>query len=353
MALCKVKEGAIEFYSHIDSRVSKDLPVFYNPAMRLNRDLTILILKGLDCRSLCDPLCGCGVRAIRFARELGSVQITANDISRQAVLLTRRNMRLNSVRFDVFGKDANILFMESKGFDYIDLDVFGSPNFVLDSAIRRLSRNGVLAVTATDTAALCGTYPNACRRKYWASPRRDEQMHETGLRILIRKVQLIGAQYERAMIPIFSYFKRHYFRIFFRAEKGKSRADAIIKNHGEFNGAGPMWLGELWDSDMVRHVKSLAGSTDKELADLIGLIAREAGVASVGICDIHSLVKRNCLPRIPKREYVISAIEKKGYLASESHICRTAIRTNCPEAKIIDLISGQHDSSSRPSRSPA
>ncbi|MCU0373510.1 MAG: ATP-binding protein, partial [Ignavibacteria bacterium] len=42
------------------------------------------------------------------------------------------------------------------GFDYIDIDPFGSPCPFLDAAIKRLSRGGILAVTATDTSALAG-----------------------------------------------------------------------------------------------------------------------------------------------------------------------------------------------------
>ena len=45
-----------------------------------------------------------------------------------------------------------LAILHSKGFDYIDLDPFGSPNIFLDSAVKRLGRNGILAVTATDTA---------------------------------------------------------------------------------------------------------------------------------------------------------------------------------------------------------
>ena len=73
--------------------------------------------------------------------------------------------------------------MNSTGFDYIDVDPFGSPNPFLDAAIKRIARDGILAVTATDTAPLCGTYTNACRRKYWAVPLRNELMHEIGIRI--------------------------------------------------------------------------------------------------------------------------------------------------------------------------
>ena len=67
-------------------------------------------------------------------------------------------------------------------------------------------------------------------------------MHETGLRILIRKVQLIGMQYEKALFPIFSYLKDHYFRVFFRCIKGKKICDEIAEKHGMLNDAGPLWL---------------------------------------------------------------------------------------------------------------
>ena len=44
-------------------------------------------------------------------------------------------------------------------------------------------------------------------------------MHEIGLRILIRRVQLAGSVYDKALIPILSYSKEHYMRVFFKCEK--------------------------------------------------------------------------------------------------------------------------------------
>jgi tRNA (guanine26-N2/guanine27-N2)-dimethyltransferase len=144
-----------------------------------------------------------------------------------------------------------LLLLTSRGFDYIDIDPWGTPNPYLDSACRRISRGGILAVTATDTSALCGTYPNACRRKYWALPKRDSNMHETGLRILIRKIQLVGAQYEKGLIPVYSYSREHYMRVFLRIEKGKSMVDRIIGFHDFLNGSGPLWTGKLWEEDLA------------------------------------------------------------------------------------------------------
>ena len=228
-----------------ENKVSKKLPVFYNPLMELNRALSIKILNALNKKDMqiALPLAGTGVRGVRFLIELKKSLIKAisfNDINKEAVKIIKKNLALNSRsisqitktnnRIIISNKDANLFLLESFGFDYIDIDPFGSPNIFLNNSIIRLSRDGVLAVTATDTGALSGTFSDACKRKYWATPQRNETMHENGIRILIRKVQLIGADHEKALLPIYSYSKDHYFRIFFKCEKGRHKVDEILKN---------------------------------------------------------------------------------------------------------------------------
>lgn len=220
-------------------KISKKLPVFYNPVMKFNRDISIHVLNALDKKDLqvCLPMAGTGVRGIRFLLEVDKEKINSihfNDISPAAVNLINENLILNNVDMSkviITNKDANILFLESKGFDYIDVDPFGSPNPFLNNAIVRLAREGILAVTATDTSNLAGAFPDACKRNYWAVPLKNYLMHEVGLRILIRKVQLIASQFDKALIPILSYCKDHYYRVFFICEKGRQKADEVIKQH--------------------------------------------------------------------------------------------------------------------------
>src|SRR3989344_2963807 len=95
-----------------------------------------------------------------------------------------------------------------------------------------LNAAGLIILTSTDTAPLSGTYPEACLRKYWAFPVKIDIMHEVGLRILVRKIQLVGAQYDKAFAPIFSFSKEHYMRVYLRCEKRKERADEILQQHG-------------------------------------------------------------------------------------------------------------------------
>src|SRR3989338_5265113 len=256
-----VQEGSAKIKVKSQKIVSKEMDVFYNPVMGFNRDVSVLLLESIENKNMqiADPLAASGIRSIRFLKQLSKNKIkniSINDYDKGTVKSIKDNFELNKIKIknskkiSIHNEDATLFLMKSSGFDYIDIDPFGTPNPFLDAACRRISRNGILAVTATDTSALAGTFPSACKRKYWAIPRKDAVMHETGLRILIRKIQLVGAQYDKALVPVFSYSKEHYMRGFLRSEKGKNKADDVLKQHGMLNGAGPMWIGKLWDEKL-------------------------------------------------------------------------------------------------------
>lgn len=322
------KEGKVKIKSS-NGKISKDLDVFYNPVMEYNRTISINLLNSLNRKlDIALPLAGSGIRGIRFFKELNKGIINnlfLNDIDKKSVNIIKHNLRLNKIKSkNVSNEDANLFLLKSKGFDYIDVDPFGSPNPFLDSAIKKLRRNGILAVTATDTAPLAGTYPIACQRKYWAKPLRNELKHEIGLRILIRKCQLVGSQYDKALRVIFSYFKDHYYRIFFVNTKSKKDVDEIIKGHGMFKEAGPMYLGELWDKELVE--KMYGNIPDSFLKT----INEEAKINVVGFHDIHVLCKKNKLA-IPK----ITKLLKYG---SRTIFSQYGIRSELKEKEIIKII---------------
>ena len=349
----KVKEGSAEISIPIEEKISRDLPVFYNPAMKLNRDISILLLQQFPPMNICDLLAGTGIRAIRMAEELKHKSIAANDNNKKAVDLIKKNMGCNKVKFKVYNEDANLFLLSSKGFDYIDVDPFGSSNPFLDAAIKRVSRDGILAVTNTDTAALTGTYQKTCIRKYWAVPKRDYMMHETGLRILIRKVQLIGMQYEKALIPVFSYYKDHYLRVFLRCIKGKKECDKVARQHGIFNGAGPLWIGELWDKNLANKIylaitKKSKGNKkntnkdyyDNELLKFLKIIKEESKINALGFYDMHEAAKEKKLKVLMKKEDLIKKIRNKGNMAAPTHFSGTGIRTDIGYKGFSALIKG-------------
>ena len=333
-------------------KISKQMPVFYNPVMKHNRDISILLLNSINKKEMqiADPLAASGIRSLRFLLELDTQtikNISINDYNRDFLKLMKNNLKLNNIKNNkkiiISNNDANLFLLNSTGFDYIDIDPFGTPNPFLDSAVKRIARDGILALTATDLSSLAGTYPLVCKRRYWAVPLRNELMHEIGLRILIRKIQLIGVQYEKALIPIFSYFKDHYFRVFFRCEKGKNKADKIISEHSLFEDAGPMWIGRLWDTNLANKIyanflKNELLSHDSELNNFLKTIKEESAINTIGFYDIHKIVKRNKLKQIPKQEELMIRIKKSGYKAAATHFNVQGIRSNISLEELIKII---------------
>ncbi|MBW2998114.1 tRNA (guanine(26)-N(2))-dimethyltransferase [Candidatus Woesearchaeota archaeon] len=347
-----IQEGKIllkVFNQEHKDKISKELPVFYNPVMKLNRDLSILLINSLkeEDFQIAMPMAGSGVRGIRFIQELKQNKIrniSFNDYSKDSIDLIKDNMKLNGLKWkrlkklkliDINEKDANEFLLESKGFNYIDIDPFGPPIQFLDAAVKRISRNGILAVTATDTSALSGTYPKACKRKYWATPKRDSIMHETGIRILARRVQLIGLSQDKALTPVFSYSKDHYMRVFFRCEKSKEKCDVIFKQQGVFNEAGPMWLGQLWDENLCKKMKE--ENTDEKNQKLLNTIHEESKINKLGFYDIYDLCKTNKLS-IPKFETLFEVLKNKKFKVCRTHFSDKGIRSDVEKEELIKIL---------------
>lgn len=372
-----LNEGKAMFYASVDQKgkISRELDIFYNPMMKFNRDVSILLLNALNIKDMqiADILAGSGVRSIRFLLELkkGIISdLVVNDHNADFGKIFKENLKLSKIKYHknkiiVRNEDANIMLLNSSGFDYIDIDPFGSPNDFFEASIVRLSRRGILAVTATDTAPLSGTYPEACQRKYWAKPLRNHLMHEVGLRILIRKVQLIGANHDKALIPVYSYFKDHYFRIFFKCEKSKKIVDDVLKQHKyllycdkcmsinisalncsicsscnqKMAFAGPLWAGELFDEKLATQIFNDINdkSIEKSALNFLATIKSESTLATPGFYDVHLIAKKYKL-FIPNFEMLISAVREKGFHAARTHFSPRGIRSDIGILDLVDLM---------------
>ncbi len=347
--------------------VSKRMEIFYNPAMESSRNLSVLLLQAISNKkmNLALPLAGSGITAIRFIKELKKNKINhlfVNDIKSNFIPIFNENLRLNSLKnqpLASYQEDANLFLLNRLNdnskppgfcgyFDYVDIDPFGSPNPFISSAIARISRTGILAITATDTAALTGTYPNTTRRKYWADINKNYLMHELGLRIIIRKVQLQGMQFDKTLIPILAYHKDHYFRIFFRSGKGKSDCDQIVKQLKYFlfnpttldwelssvnfkigyQSIGPLWAGKLFDKSLLK--KMIKINTFIQERKFLQLLAEEKD--SVGFYDLHEISKRYRI-KTPKLEQ--TRIKLNG---TRTHFSTYGIKTNHTIKEIVNLL---------------
>ncbi len=341
--------------------VNSRMEVFYNPLMVSNRNISITLLNSLTNKNMkiTLPLAGSGIRGIRFLQELKKDKMEVlfvNDKKENFQKTFTDNLELNKLNptsAQIHTEDANMFLLNQAGFDYIDLDPFGTPNPFLASAVARISRKGILAITATDTAALSGTYPKSTQRKYWSKSLKCHLMHEIGLRILIRKVQLQGVQFEKALVPIVSYHKDHYFRIYFLASKGKELCDVILNQHQyllycpgcsaskvskynigtcsyckkKYDYAGPMWVGDLLDSKLVK--KMAKQNKFPEEQKFLDLLAEESTKPLVGFYDLHVLAKKHKLKAV-KNEIVLDVV--KG---TRTHFSTVGIRS---KKKIVDFV---------------
>ncbi len=365
-------------------KVSSAMPVFYNPVMKSNRDITLALMAaaakvyGIRKFRIADPMAATGIRGIRMMLELGSSRIETlkmNDYSAAAVALIKKNLKLNKIKLGkkvtVEKNEANKFLLQNKQFSYVDIDPFGYPGNFLDVAVKRTMHNGILAVTATDTSALAGSAVAACRRKYLATPLKNAFMHETGIRILTRLAQLIGAVNEKALIPVFCYYKNHYIRAFFLCKASSSKCDELVRMHKELvycsgcgekkiSGseinlrcgncgmkmlkAGPLWAGNLFDKKLIAKIAEAAAKNsyvDEKTKTLLKVIGEEAanegkcGESSVGFYAIEDICEKHRIGQQPKTAEVIKRLRQKGYAASRTHCTTTGVKTNAPVKEVV------------------
>lgn len=98
----------------------------------------------------------------------------------------------------------------------MDLDPYGTPVEFLDTAVQAVSEGGLLMVTATDVAVLCGNHAETCYTKYGSYSLHREYHHEQALRILLACMQTHAARHKRYLVPIVSLSIDFYVRIFVR-----------------------------------------------------------------------------------------------------------------------------------------
>ena len=382
----EIKEGAIKVavpkleafkraaWDYAPSRA----PVFYNPVMELNRDIAILTLQAYQRTigrelTVSEPLAGCGIRGIRFAKEVEGIRkVSVNDINPEAFKITQYNIRLNKLtrHVSVANRDANLFLSQHdapyRRFDYIDVDPSGTPVPYMDSAVRALRDGGLLALTATDLAPLCGVYPKAALRKYGGLPLRTEYCHEIAVRLVSGCLATTAARHEMGVNVLFSHCSNHYIRIYALVSYGGNKANECIRKMGYIlhcftclhrepianiipltrercsecsslvKVAGPLWLGNIADKrfcGLVEQEAAIRSLRNKDqILKILSLIKTESD-APVTYYVLDKICDRMNIP-IPSLKKVIVKLKEKGYQASNTHFHSRGVRTNAP-AKIV------------------
>ena len=357
------KEGKTKLYVSL-GKISKKLPVFYNPAKEFDRDVSILFLRATGKKKVLDLLAASGARGLRLAKEAGA-KVWFNDINKESIKLIKKNVKINNIKpLGISNMRADEFLVTTKEkFDFIDIDPFGSPITYVYQAIPRLEKDGILAVTATDTAPLFGVYPWTCFRKYGSFSLKTRFSHEIGIRILAKAVIEIGAKHNISLKPIFAHATQHYYRIYFQSrrsyvknvlqdvgfiyycKKCKRRFATRFEMHekcecgNELSFAGPLYIGNLWDTQLIEKMvnpEPASLKNKKKLEEVLHInslklkhenflnrLLEESKVEVPYYYEAGELGKEGT-----KLDDIVKELKKMGFKASRTHFSGKGIRTN-------------------------
>jgi tRNA (guanine26-N2/guanine27-N2)-dimethyltransferase len=357
-------------------------PVFYNPVMELNRDITILAFQAYQRLvnreiSICDPLTGSGIRGIRFAAEIQDVKkVVVSDINEGSFKLAKHNVQLNGLQelVAVKHKDANCLLSchgaPRKRFNVVDIDPFGSPVPYLDSAVRALCNKGFLAATATDLAPLCGVHAKPCVRKYGGKPLRTEYCHELAVRLLAGCVATVAAKQDIGVRVVFSHSLDHYIRVYAQISYGAKKADASIKSLGyvihcfncfhretantlsarffekcpecgsKMDWAGPLWIGKIFDPQfceaLAQENRRTAFRNSAKISKLAALTKDEAEAPTTYF--VIDKISNKLSSPVPSVVAMLKILCANGFKAVPTHFNSRGVRTNAPACTVQNLL---------------
>jgi len=335
---------------------------FYNPTMAVNRDISAIVLTRWPrpVRSALDGLAATGAWGIRMALEARVTGLTFNDRSSVAGTLVRENLRRNRVDAPVFASDL-ATHLTTASYEFVDIDPFGPPSPFLPAAFRSDKSAYGLGITATDTAVLCGTYPDACERRYDARPLRCPQGAEIGLRILLGYCARLAEGRQSTIHPVLSFAAEHFLRTFLLVQNGRNSpplGHVARRRPGEFvptppsaaDAIGPLWTGPLHDPAVVGALVPSAWSLPST-ARLLATLQAEADLPAYFVTtDELAAEARGSPPRI---ERFLDGLRSAGYRAARTHFHPRGVRTDAPHDELLRIFLARMPTGSRDGSTPA
>ncbi|NQZ85076.1 MAG: hypothetical protein HRU03_05135 [Nanoarchaeales archaeon] len=360
-----VTEEGVTIYSY-GEKITKELEVFYNPVMKINRDISLLFIKAYFTTQnkkkikFCDPMTASGIRELRFLKTMPEIfeKITMGDISQEAIDNIKNNFKNNNISLNghELAQNDAVNTISKQYYDFIEIDPFGSPVPFVDIAIQRMKHNGILSVTATDTAALCGTYPKRTLRRYGMRVEKLLCYEEIGLRNLIAHCQVQAAKFDKILIPQVTFSFEHFYKIFFKVQDSKSIATDNIKDlrymeyekstqkitlnkyENENTVIGKTYVGLLQNKDQVQEmINNLDLIEDKKkIEKLLNKLNDEGD--EIGYFNLHRIERENKISSNMKFVDIIEKLKQKGFNASFPHCGKLCIKTNATCEDILEVL---------------
>jgi len=373
------RTGALQEES-VHFSVSKD--VFYNPKMRFCRSMSSLALGAIgemcpDKLEVVDAFTASGIRGIRYAKENRNVKkLTFLDIDKSAIALAKKNAKTNKLKrtSSICANISKVAFVNVA--DFLEIDPFGTPSPYLADSMRFFNpkKTAFLSVTATDVAVLCGGKLAACMKNYQAKPLNSSITHEIGLRIMMRRMVDVAAEFNLGLEPLISFSDQHYLKSIVRLTRSAEKAFEAQSKTGfiSFCGkcgwrgsgrfpppscpfcgapsgkdgidyAGPLWLGELHDADILDKMVLLNNARDyadkERLGGFIALLQGEVGLPQY-YYNMHELSRLQGIQPVKKMADALKSITDTGFIARRTHFSPVSIKTDAPYDIVLKAMRG-------------
>ena len=336
--------------------------VFFNPNMNLCRSLSSLAVGAIEEElDVVDAFCATGIRGIRYSKENPNVKsLTFLDIEPLAIKLAKKNAKANKIKAEFKTGNISKLAFDLVA-DFVEIDPFGTPSPYLVDALRYFNpkKTAYLSVTATDVAVLCGGKIAPCMKNYHSRPLNNEFTHETGLRIMIKRIAEVAAEFNFGTTPLVSFSDKHYLKTVVKLKRGAKDAFHSLKSFGYvsydpatgarssgqfpqdcMDYAGPLWLGELHDAKFLNKMKSLNKkrnySEKEEIDGMLSTMENEVEMPPY-YYNIHNLCRIFRLGDVPTMKDVLEKIRKKGYRAERTHFSKISIKSDAPFQTIKEV----------------
>jgi tRNA (guanine26-N2/guanine27-N2)-dimethyltransferase len=368
----------------LSSKCPSKTPAFFNPSAKMSRDISILAYKAFvhdansKGRTFADAFCGLGARGVRVAVEIPEItEVHMNDINPYAIGLAKQSAELNFVT-DKCNYSVNevckFLITHStrnqERFGLIDLDPFGSPARYVDCILRAIRDSGLISVTATDTAVLCGVYGNVCLRRYYGRPINNSYSNEIAVRLMASLLALTAARLEMTIYPLFAHNYLHYIRLYLKVKLSSSEANKVYDNLGylghcfkcgnrnilseymknvpcnicgtNLRTGGQLWIKKLFDKDFIK--KMIGSAIQDDASDKAKQRVKNILYTCLNENDdipYYFIVDEIASKLKTSPESVANIIGKllaAGYKASTTSLSTRGVKTNAGISDIIRVL---------------
>jgi tRNA (guanine26-N2/guanine27-N2)-dimethyltransferase len=240
--LALTREGSTDLFvpeESLRAKEPKTFPAFFNPAARVNRDVSVAVAKATRPRTFLDALAGIGARGVRIANEVSRrTEVTLVEFNETSLRVARKNAKRNGVDSRcVFVHEESNAYLHSRfgrleRFQAVDVDPFGTPAPFVQGALAAADDGALVSITATDTATLCGVYPTVALRRYGARVVKTEFPHEAAIRVLLGFCARVGGVVDTGISPVAAHSTLHYLRVYFRVLRGAEKSDRCLRDVG-------------------------------------------------------------------------------------------------------------------------